>query len=117
MTGRVTCAACGMIYNLGSGRCPKCDTQPFSENRRATLTVDIAHQGQRVHEALEEFAEALEMAREQGYGYLRLIVGSGKINQELALDLDTAIWRGLIKDYQYEDPNQGVYLVRLTLHD
>jgi hypothetical protein len=117
MTGRVNCATCGMVYSISAGRCPKCDARPFSENRRATLTIDIAHGGQRVHEALVEFQEALEMAQEQGYGYLRLIVGSGRINQELARDLEAAIWRGQIKNYQYEDPNKGAYLVRMTLDE
>lgn len=114
MSGQVTCSSCGMVFSISAGHCPKCDTRPFSENRKATLTIDIAHQGQRLHEALEEFEEALQLAREQGYGYLRLIVGSGKINQELAKDLDTAVWRGLIKDYQHETPNKGAYLVRMT---
>lgn len=117
MSTRVNCANCGMTFNISAGRCPKCDTRPFSENRKATLTLDIAHQGQRLHEALEEFEEALELAREQGYGYLRLIVGSGKINRELAKDLDTAMWRGLIKDYRHEDPNKGAYLIRMSLND
>lgn len=117
MSARITCANCGMIFDIGLGRCPKCDAHPYSENRRCTLTVDIAHQGQRLDEALEEFEEALEMARDQGYGYLRLIVGSGKINRELAKDLDTAMWRGLIRDYQHENSNKGAYLVRMPRHD
>ncbi len=114
MTRRVRCSQCGMLYDISTGRCPKCDTPPYQENRRATLTVDIAHHGQRMHDAIEQFEEALQQARDQGYGYLRLIVGSGKINKELALDLETARWRGLIKSYQYDDPNLGAYLVKLA---
>lgn len=117
MSSQISCANCGMVFSITDARCPKCDTRPFQENRKATLTIDIAHQGQRLHEALEEFEEALELAREQGFGFLRLIVGSGKINRELAKDLDTAMWRGLIRDYRHEDPNKGAYLVRMTTDD
>lgn len=107
------CARCGMSYETNLRDCPKCDFGRHEQNQRATFTQDIAHNRQTLQVAENEFYDALESAKRQGYGHLRLIVGGGKIKVETQKLLDAAIWQGRILGYETEHKNNGAFLVKL----
>ncbi len=113
----VNCANCGMEYDERTHKCPKCDTPAYSDNRNQTLTVDIAHHGETLDNALQKLSAALTEAQSKRYGRLRLIVGSGKINSELARDLEWSRSQGVIKSFQHESSNQGAYILRMNFDD
>ena len=77
------------------------------------LTEDIAHQQERVHEALIKlerlFVEA-EIGRAAG---LRLIVGSGLIREAVFEALRARQFRGDILGYGQDGQNSGAIFVKL----
>lgn len=107
------CANCGMTYEADLDNCPKCDFGKYEQNLTNTLTRDIAHNRQTVRLAEQEFYRAIEDAKQQGYGRLRLIVGGGIIREETQNLLDTAVWQKNITGFEIEHPNKGAFLVRL----
>ena len=102
------------VFSDQDSQCPKCDYGAFDQNRAAILTEDIAHSRQTVAQASTQFYQLLDKAKRENYGKLRLIVGGGKIKQEIGDLLDSEIWRGNIKRYQLDNPNTGAYLVKLV---
>lgn len=93
--------------------CPKCDFGIYDQNKLLTLTRDIAHNRQTVDQAITEFYATLNSARKESYGCIRLIVGGGKIKEEIGELLETEKWRGGIQRFELENPNTGVYVVKL----
>lgn len=102
-----------MGFDPESGRCPKCDFGIYEQNRKLTYTRDIAHSRQTVEQATHQFYVAMEIARQQEYGNLRLIVGGGLIKAEVGQLLETEKWRGNIQRFELERPNTGAYLIKL----
>ena len=102
------CQQCGMDFEPESETCPKCDFGIHDQNRLLTLTRDIAHDHQTVDQATSQFYATLNTARKESYGYARLIVGGGKIKEEIGDLLETEKWRGSIKRFELEQPNTGV---------
>ncbi|MDA0688980.1 MAG: hypothetical protein O2948_10115 [Proteobacteria bacterium] len=94
-------------------RCPKCDDALDVQHDGSTITVDIAHQGERVAEALEIMQQEINRARAGFAMQIRLIVGSGVIRDEVLLELRDLEFRGDIKGFDCEHSNTGSVVVRL----
>ena len=102
-----------MQFDLSLTRCPKCDYGITEQNSNETCTKDIAHNRQSLTQATEQFYSVLQSAKRDNYRYLRLIVGGGRIKEEVGHLLETEQWRGTIKNFKLETPNNGAYLVTL----
>jgi len=109
----ISCLACGMRVDDSVRHCPKCDNDLSLQHDGSTITVDIAHQGERVHEALQKVQAEIDRASKGTAQRLRLIVGSGRIREEVLLELGTLKFRGDIRDFESESANPGAVLVRL----
>lgn len=107
------CLNCGMSVSAAMRHCPKCDNALDLQHDGSTITVDIAHQGERVHEALLKMHSEIELARKGVAMSIRLVVGSGLIREEVLLALRDLQFRGDIRDFEPESPNAGAVLVRL----
>lgn len=108
-----TCLNCGMLVDASMSHCPKCDNALDLQHDGSTITVDIAHQGERVHEALEKMQAEIEAARRGVAMSLRLVVGSGLIREQVLLALGDLEFRGDIKSFEQEPHNAGSVLVIL----
>ena len=102
-----------MIVDAFMEHCPKCDNALNTQHDGSTITVDIAHQGERVHEALAKMQREIDAARAGVAMHLRLVVGSGLIRNEVLLALRDSEFRGDIKSFEAEPHNAGAVLVRL----
>ena len=107
------CLDCGMSVDETMRYCPKCDNALNLQHDGSTITVDIAHQGERVSEALRKMQSEIDLARKGVAMYIRLVVGSGLIRDEVLLALRDLRFRGDIRDFEPESFNAGAVLVRL----
>jgi len=108
-----TCLNCGMSVEQTLSHCPKCDNAMDLQHDGSVITVDIAHQGERVREALEKMQQEIDLARAGTVMSIRFIVGSGIIREEVLLALRDCEFRGDIKSFESEPLNKGAVLVRL----
>lgn len=108
-----TCLECGMSVNTAERHCPKCDNALNLQHDGSTITVDIAHQGETVREALQKMQSEIDLAREGIAMRIRLVVGSGLIRDEVLLKLRDLEFRGDIIDFESEPFNTGAVVVRL----
>ncbi|GJM14551.1 MAG: hypothetical protein DHS20C12_29540 [Pseudohongiella sp.] len=108
-----TCLECGMHVELAIQYCPKCDNALDDQHDGSTITVDIAHQGERLSEALEKMRSEIDKARKGVAMRIRLIVGSGAIRDEVMLSLRDLEFRRDIKGFELEPYNSGSVLVTL----
>lgn len=108
-----TCLECGMSVSVDMRSCPKCDNALDVQHDGSTFTIDIAHQGERVSEALHKMQTEIDFARQGVAMNIRLIVGSGLIRDEVMLVLRDLKLRGDIIDFDLESSNAGSVLVRL----
>ena len=102
-----------MSFGEDTRYCPKCDNALDLQHDGSTITVDIAHDGERVGEALRKMQSEIDLARKGIAMCLRLVVGSGLIREEVLLALRDLEFRGDIKGFDFESPNAGAVLVRL----
>ena len=107
------CLDCGMSVSETMRYCPKCDNALNLQHDGSTITVDIAHQGERVSEALRKMQSEIDLARKGTAMCIRLVVGSGLIRDEVLLALRDLKFRGDVKDFESESINAGAVLVRL----
>ena len=107
------CLDCGMSVSETMRYCPKCDNALNLQHDGSTITVDIAHQGERVSEALQKMQSEIDLARKGVVKCIRLVVGSGLIRDEVMLVLRDLRFRGDILDFKPESFNAGAVLVRL----
>lgn len=107
------CLECGMSVSETMPNCPKCDNALNLQHDGSTITIDIAHQGERVSEALQKMQSEIDLARKGVAMCIRLVVGSGLIRDEVLLVLRDLKFRGDIKDFEPESFNAGAVLVRL----
>ena len=107
------CLNCGMRINSGTRRCPKCDNRLDEQTDGSTVTVDIAHHGERVHEALRKMHDQVEAENRGVAQYIRFIVGSGVIREEAMMSLGDLERRGIIVHQEIERGNSGAILVKL----
>ena len=107
------CLDCGMSVSETMRNCPKCDNALNLQHDGSTITVDIAHQGERVSEALQKMQSEIDLARKGAAMSIRLVVGSGLIRNEVMLILRDLKFRGDVMDFEPESFNAGAVLVRL----
>jgi len=107
------CLDCGMSFSENTRYCPKCDNALDLQHDGSTITVDIAHDGERVSEALRKMQSEIDLARKDVATSIRLVVGSGLIRDEALLALRDLKFRGDVKDFDLEPSNSGAVLVRL----
>ena len=108
-----SCLICGMHIDRTVRRCPKCDNQLDEQTDGSTVTVDIAHNGERVHEALRKMNTQVEIANQGVTQYIRFIVGSGIIRDEVMVSLDALKRKGVIIHREIESGNNGSVMVKL----
>ena len=107
------CLDCGMSVSETMRYCPKCDNALNMQHDGSTVTVDIAHQGERVSEALQKMQSEIDLARKGVAKCIRLVVGSGLIRDEVLLELRDLSFRGDILGFEPESFNAGAVMVRL----
>ena len=107
------CLDCGMSIGANTRVCPKCDNALELQHDGSTITVDIAHDGERVRDALQKMQREIDSARKDVAMNIRLVVGSGLIRDEVLLALRDLEFRGDIKDFDLDPANAGAVLVRL----
>ncbi len=108
-----TCLDCGMRVAAKMQHCPKCDNDLSTQHDGSTITVDIAHQGERVSEALRKMQREVDLARKGVAMRIRLIVGSGLIREEVMFALRDLEYRGEIVSFDLEQRNPGAVLINL----
>ncbi len=111
--GTTSCLNCGMLVHDGVRRCPKCDNPLDRQTDGSTVTIDIAHQGERVHEALRELETAIKETRRGMAKNLRVIIGSGAIRDAVIARVADYERRQVIISHQLEGNNAGAIIVRL----
>ena len=107
------CRDCGMSVSETMQYCPKCDNALNLQHDGSTITADIAHQGERVSEALQKMQSEIDLARQGVSECIRLVVGSGLIRDEVLLVLRDLRFRGDIMGFEPESFNEGAVIVRL----
>ncbi|PCI75616.1 MAG: hypothetical protein COB20_12520 [SAR86 cluster bacterium] len=107
------CLVCGMHVSENTRSCPKCDNALDLQHDGSTITVDIAHDGERVSEALRKMQSEIDSASKGVAMRIRLVVGSGLIRDEVLLALRDLKFRGDVRDFESEPTNAGAVLVRL----
>ena len=107
------CLDCGMSVNVTLQYCPKCDNALNLQHDGSTVTVDIAHHGERVSEALQKMQSEIDLARKGAAKCIRLVVGSGLIRDEVLLVLRDLRFRDDIIGFEPESFNAGAVIVRL----
>ncbi|MFT5210122.1 MAG: broad specificity phosphatase PhoE [Flavobacterium sp.] len=93
--------------------CPKCDAVISKQSNGQTVTYDIAHQGERVRDALIKLQDLLDALRASPTGNLRVIVGHGLIKEEVNHTLATMLFRKDIIGFSQDGRNTGAFIVRL----
>jgi len=106
-----TCLNCGMFVSGSDRQCPKCDSILNEQTDGSIVTVDIAHHGERVYEAIAKLDDLIAMAKSDVIARLRLVVGSGTIKNEVCAHLSTCVFRGEIIRFEPDPLNDGVVLV------
>ena len=101
-----------MRIDSGARRCPKCDNHLDEQTDGSTITVDIAHNGERVHEALRKMHDQIDAANRGVAQYVRFIVGSGLIREEAMMSLEALERRKVIVRQEIDRGNSGAILVK-----
>ncbi len=107
------CLQCGMEVADRLRICPKCDSDLDQQTDGSTITVDVAHHGEHVSEALRKIDSHLSGARRGVAARLRLIVGSGLIKEATLANLHSRQRGGEIQGFDIEDGNPGAIVVDL----
>ena len=107
------CLECGMQMPARVRRCPKCDNPIDQQTDGSTVQTDIAHQGERVHEALDKLHEAIHQEKDGYARYLRLVVGGGAIREAVAAELGALTRRRVIKRFTADGANKGAFKIQL----
>lgn len=77
-TDRVECDRCGFLVELDQGSvCPKCGREVVARYAGKLVEVDIAHEGERIGEALDKLERALDRALVGDARGLKVIHGHG----------------------------------------
>lgn len=108
----IDCLACGMSVSFGVVNCPKCDNRLDLQHDGSTVTIDIAHNRETVRDALLKLQRNMKAARETNAQNLRVIVGSGRIREEILGLLYDLRSRETIIDFN-QDENPGAVTIKL----
>ncbi|MBV1877926.1 MAG: Smr/MutS family protein [Pseudomonadales bacterium] len=107
------CLDCGMEVSTGTKFCPKCDAELSLQSDGSIITKDIAHHGERVHEAMHKLDQLIEQGKADVTAKLRIIVGSGQIRDEANAILGGYLFRQDILGFEQDGSNQGAIIVSL----
>ncbi len=102
-----------MQVSRGTVQCPKCDNRLDRQTDGSTVTVDIAHHGERVHEALVKLDTVLDEVQAGVSARIRLIVGGGLIRDAVLARLADEQRRGVIRGFSSQSDNAGVVIVQV----
>jgi hypothetical protein len=102
-----------MFISPSDVTCPKCDSKISDQTDGSVITVDIAHNGERVFEAVAKLDELIAGAKSGVTAKIRLIVGSGLIRDEINAQLSTYAFRGEILKFEQDGNNTGAVLVTI----
>lgn len=108
-----TCLDCGMVVPLSQPDCPKCDARLSLQTDGSLLHIDVAHQGETVALALSLLRSALEEAAQTPAKALRVVVGGGRIREEVGSYLAYLLHTGEVSAYEQEAGNRGAYVITL----
>ncbi len=112
-TKDIICLNCGMVMPHGTKHCLKCDNRIDQQHDGSTVTIDIAHHRETVKEALAKLKTAIRSTGEGSAQFLRVVVGSGRIREEVLSELFYMESRQRIIGYQTEDRNPGAIVIKL----
>ena len=107
------CLSCGMTLSETVRVCPKCDNELDNQTDGSIITVDIAHNGEKPHQALRKLSDLITDALKGNAQYLRFIVGNGVIREEALVSLSAMERRQTIRSFSEDGANRGALLVRL----
>lgn len=124
MPARTTrkCLQCGLEAESGTTEfrdrqagltCLKCDDDLLLQSDGSVITRDIAHQHETLHQAVVKMDDMLQQAWEGYARGVRLIVGGGRIREEILSQCQYYLDQGYITSYTVERPNTGAILVYL----
>ena len=108
-----TCLDCGMLTGGDVRFCPKCDNPLDQQTDGSTETIDIAHHGETVSEALRKLDAEIKLAKRGVIAYLRVVVGSGAIREAVLARLMDLEYRKVVISHELEGGNAGAILVQL----
>lgn len=117
-----TCLQCGLETPVAfsefrdrhiSSKCLKCDEDLLMQSDGSMITRDIAHHHETVHEASVKMVEVLQQVWEGYARGARLIVGGGRIREEVISQCEYFLDQGYIESYSVEGSNYGAVLVYL----
>jgi hypothetical protein len=93
--------------------CLKCDDDLLSQSDGSIMTRDIAHHQETLHQASVKMIEVLQQVWEGYARGVRLIVGGGRIREEILSQCEYFLNQGYIKSYSVESSNYGAIVVYL----
>ena len=107
------CLDCGMSVASDTGVCLKCDGVLQEQTDGSVITEDIAHHGERIHEALDKLDRLIDQAKSGFTARICLITGSGLIREAVIGRLGDYLFRGDIKSFDPDGGNPGVIDIQL----
>lgn len=107
------CLDCGMEVPHSHLECPKCDACLSTQTDGSVLHVDIAHHGETVAMAMSLLKRALEEAAQSPAQALRVVVGGGRIRDEVETYLAYLQHSGELAGYVQEAGNRGAFRIML----
>ena len=110
---RPECLECGFLPDCQMQYCPKCDADLETQTDGSTHTIDIAHHGETVDQALAKLKNSLSILQMEYPQYLRVIVGRGKIAEEVLGYVEYLKRIGQIIRYEAGGENRGVVILQL----
>jgi hypothetical protein len=85
----------------------------MQQGNRRLLNRDIAHSHETVDQAMGKMERALQHVWNGPESGLRLIVGSGRIREEVLSQLSYYLSQGWIANYESDSPNEGAIKIWL----
>ena len=116
------CLHCGLETRLEftefrdrhvSCTCLKCDDELLEQSDGSIITRDIAHQQETVQQALVKMDDVLQQAWEGYARGIRLVVGGGRIREEVLSQCQYYLDQDYIESYSVDHSNYGAILVFL----
>jgi hypothetical protein len=102
-----------MLVDERNRLCLKCDAVWSDQTDGSIVTIDIAHHGERVRDALAKLKTALRMAKQDYTLAIRVVVGHGLIRDAITSQLNSWLRSRQIRSFATEGNNRGVFMVFL----
>ncbi len=109
----IICLNCGMQVPVDIRRCPKCDNHLDRQTDGSTITIDIAHHGEKVRDALRKLEAHIKETKRGVAQNLKIIVGTGTIRDAALARIMDYERRRVIITHRLEGENAGAILVKL----